>query len=57
MLTASAIASCSSTRGDTMPEQLELKDLEKGVSVRSLTIADYDDVESLQLKCFPGMKL
>ena len=38
-----------------MPE-LDLKNFEKNIGVRPLKDADYDNVVSLQLKCFPGMK-
>ena len=35
---------------------LELKEFEKSIVVRKITIDDYDKLTELQIKCFPGMK-
>jgi predicted amidohydrolase/ribosomal protein S18 acetylase RimI-like enzyme len=36
--------------------QIDLEAFEKKIRVRQLRIEDYNDVVTLQLKCFPGMK-
>lgn len=37
-------------------EKLDLKEFEKTISVRTLTLEDFNKVTDLQLRCFPGMK-
>lgn len=36
--------------------ELELKDFERNIIVRKMQSSDYDDLVTLQKKCFPGMK-
>ncbi|MCK6542918.1 GNAT family N-acetyltransferase [bacterium] len=36
--------------------KLDLREFEKTISVRTLTLEDFDKVTELQLRCFPGMK-
>ena len=36
-------------------DPISLENLEKQLEVRRLTIEDFDDLEAMQLKCFPGM--
>lgn len=35
---------------------IDLKQFEKSIELKQITMADYDQITSLQLKCFPGMK-
>ncbi|HAB52045.1 MAG TPA: carbon-nitrogen hydrolase, partial [Ignavibacteriales bacterium] len=35
---------------------INIKDFEKRIVVRQLSLTDYDEVVELQKKCFPGMK-
>jgi predicted amidohydrolase/ribosomal protein S18 acetylase RimI-like enzyme len=39
-----------------MVQQIDHKEFEKKMVVRSIKISDYDELVGLQLKCFPGMK-
>jgi len=36
--------------------ELDLKEFEKNIVVRTITIIDYDKIVDLQKRCFPGMK-
>jgi predicted amidohydrolase/ribosomal protein S18 acetylase RimI-like enzyme len=39
-----------------MSTKIDLKEFEKKIKVRNLRVDDFDEIVSLQLKCFPGMK-
>ncbi len=41
--------------GEGTGAKLRLKDFEKKIKVRRLTLADYDDLVAMQQRCFPGM--
>ena len=45
----------ASKAGPTSGGKLRLKDFEKKIKVRRLTLADYDDLVAMQKRCFPGM--
>jgi predicted amidohydrolase/ribosomal protein S18 acetylase RimI-like enzyme len=41
--------------GEGTGAKLRLKDFEKKIRLRQLTLADYDDLIAMQQRCFPGM--
>jgi predicted amidohydrolase/ribosomal protein S18 acetylase RimI-like enzyme len=41
--------------GRSAPAKLRLKDFEKKIRLRRLTLEDYDDLVEMQKRCFPGM--